>query len=287
MDLAGTGSSVFGLLAVSVQAQPFFDEAGALGWLTNSIFVAIVVVGLILGVTYRATRKMQLVPSGMQNFVEYVVEFLYSQTEEVVGKAIAPKVFPLLATIFIYVLIANWFGLLPFVGTIGFGHGTGPLTVEHIEVPLLRPPTADLNMTLGMALFFMVVWLFITMKEMGPIGFLVHTFGPKGGMTGIIGLLLIPIFLFVGVIEVVSIVLRPVSLSLRLFGNIYSGETLLHTMLHMGDALPAPFPMLMSITLPLPFYFFELLVGFLQAVVFALLCAVYIQLSTAHEEEEH
>jgi F-type H+-transporting ATPase subunit a len=83
----------------------------------------------------------------------------------------------------------------------------------------------------------------------------------------------------------VSIAFRPVSLSLRLFGNIFAGEVLLHTMATLGDKLPPLIAFLLSILLPLPFYFMELLVGLLQAVVFVLLCSVYIKLSTAHDEE--
>jgi F-type H+-transporting ATPase subunit a len=96
----------------------------------------------------------------------------------------------------------------------------------------------------------------------------------------------LPLFLFVGVIEMVSIAIRPVSLSFRLFGNMYAGETLLHTMSSLGGSLPFPLNWLCSILFPLPFYFLELLVGLLQAFVFAMLCAVYIKLSTEHEGGE-
>ena len=274
------------VLAVTIDAQSVFNEVGALGWLTNSI-----VVGLILFMARAATKDVKLVPSGMQNFFELLVEFLYSQVEAIVGKKIAPKVFPLLATIFIYVVISNWFGLLPGVGTIGFGEKAAFLTLDpggH-PVPLLRPATADLNLTLGMALVFVLVWTWITIRETGVVGFIKHTFGPKGGLTGFVGMAIVPIFLFVGVIEIISIVLRPVSLSLRLFGNVFAGESLLHAMSNLGETfgLGPILSFLSSVVLPLPFYFLELLVGILQAVVFALLCAVYIQLSTTHDEAEH
>jgi F-type H+-transporting ATPase subunit a len=96
------------------------------------------------------------------------------------------------------------------------------------------------------------------------------------------------IFFFVGVIEVVSILVRPVSLSLRLFGNVFAGETLLSSMITLGQTLGLPpvVTYVMSLIVPIPFYFLELLVGLLQALVFTLLCAVYIQLSTTHDEEE-
>jgi F-type H+-transporting ATPase subunit a len=153
--------------------------------------------------------------------------------------------------------------------------------------PIFRPPTADLNFTLALACVFMIVWAWVTFKEVGVKGFLDHTFGPKGGLEGPMKYALIPIFLFVGLIEVISIAARPVSLSLRLFGNVFAGETLLHTMMMMGKNFGlSGVPMfLLSVILPLPFYFMEILVGILQATVFALLCAVFVKLSTAHEEE--
>ena len=321
-------------------ADPLIKELGGLGWLTNSIFLAAIVTLTILYFCRKATKNVQQIPSGTQNFVEYLVEFLYGQVEGIVGKKVAPKAFPLLATIFIFVLMSNWFGLLPGVGTIGFGETKGFLTLdtggaahaEHAEhapeagemahagdavhgdeatggdhdhaakegdahgehgadehaahfTPLLRPATADMNMTLAMAAVFMLVWFWLTMTELGPIGFLKHTFAPKGGLTGFLGLALIPIFLFVGIIEIISIAFRPVTLSLRLFGNVYAGESLLHVMGDLGKNWGPIGSFLSSIILPLPFYFMELLVGLLQAMVFALLCAVYIQLSTSHDEE--
>ena len=84
----------------------------------------------------------------------------------------------------------------------------------------------------------------------------------------------------------ISILFRPVSLSMRLYGNMFAGETLLHTMSTLGDKLPAPFSYLLSVIMPLPFYFLELLVGIVQALVFMLLCAAYVALSTTHDEEE-
>jgi len=242
---------------------------------------------VILVLARRATAKMQLVPSGAQNLFEVLVEGLYDMLEGIVGKRLIGRTFPLLATIFIFILAANWFGLVPGVGTIGFGEKTGPLTLKEIEHPLLRPSNADLNMTLAMALLFMCLWVYWTFTETGPVNFLKHTFLPKGGVTGLMWFLLLPIFIFVGLIELLSIAFRSVSLSLRLFGNIFAGENLMHAMSSMGDKLPAPFSFLLSVALPLPFYFLELLVGLIQALVFMLLCAVYIQLSTTHDEEEH
>ena len=264
-------------------------EIPALGWISNSIVVAVIVTVGVLLFTRMATKRMELIPGSKQNLVEYLVEFLYGQVEGIVGKHVAPKAFPLLATVFIFILASNWFGLLPGVGTIGFGVTKAPLVLEVMETPLLRPATADLNMTLALAVVFMAVWAWLSISELGFWGTIVHIFGPKGGLQGALKYLITPIFIFVGIIEVVSIVFRPMSLSLRLLGNIFAGETLLHTMGELGEkiGLPSWMAVITSVVFPLPFYFMEILVGALQATVFSLLCAVYIKLATTHDEAAH
>ena len=270
---------------ISVNANPIAPFAT---WLTNSFVFTVIVTGLVVWVARWATRNMQLVPSGPQNLFELVVETLYNTFEGIVGRHMISKVFPLLATLFIFILAANWIGLIPGVGTIGFGKpGPGFLSLSEVDAPLLRPANADLNMTLGMALFFMVWWVVWTIQEVGVIGFLKHTFAPKGGVSGFLWFALLPLFLFVGIIEIISIAIRPISLSFRLFGNIYAGETLLHTMSTIGSGLPLGLGYVTAVIFPLPFYFLELLVGLLQAFVFAMLCAVYIKLSTDSGEGEH
>lgn len=258
-------------------------------WLTNSAFVCLIVVAVVLFFARRATRDVKLVPDGPQNAFEAIVEMLYDTLEEIVGPKMVSKIFSLLATLFLFILTANWFALLPGVGSIGFGEKTGFLTLSSVTVPLFRPTTADLNMTLAMAAVFMALWLYWSIQEMGVGGFLKHMFGVKGGLKGVMAIALAPIFFMVGLIEVVSIAFRPVSLSLRLFGNVFAGETLLTTMLTLGKTLGAPpfVAYIMSVIIPIPFYFLELLVGLLQAMVFTLLCAVYVTLSTSHDEDEH
>jgi F-type H+-transporting ATPase subunit a len=268
------------LASVDPKAVWSSADQGLMGFFTNSTLVALVVLGIVLWISGRATKNMTLVPHKWQNFFEMVVEFLYNQVEAVAGKQMAPKAFPLLGTLFIFILTSNWFGLLPGVGTIGWGEGTGAFSVKEVINPILRPPTADLNMTLGLSLSAFAVWLFLTIREVGVWGFLVHTFGPKGGLKGIMGMVVAVVFLFVGVIEVISILIRPLTLSIRLYGNIYAGENVLHTMSGMGGFIG-------SVLAPFPFYFMELLVGLLQAVVFTLLCTVYIQLSTTHDDHGH
>jgi F-type H+-transporting ATPase subunit a len=282
----------FSLVAahLSLNAPNFSQEnlgVTYLGWLTNSGLVAVIVVLLVLWWARTATKSMQLVPGGTQNSFEAVVEFLYDMLEGIVGKHMVGRVFTLLATLFIFILAANWFGILPGVGSIGWGH-TVPDYGFEVEVPLLRPTTADLNMTLGMAVVAFCFGIYWTVSEVGVWGFLVHNFGPKGGLKGVMKVIFAFLFFFVGIIEIVSILVRPVSLSLRLFGNVFAGETLLSSMITLGQTLglPPALTYLISLIVPIPFYFLELLVGLLQALVFTLLCAVYIQLSTTHDEEE-
>jgi F-type H+-transporting ATPase subunit a len=277
------------LAQIPLSAERIHNAPTWLNWSSNSVLVGIVVVVLILVWTRRATKEICLVPAkpGGQNLAEGVIEMLYSTLVGIVGGRMIARVFPLLATFFLFILTANWFSLLPGVGTIGFGEHRGSfLSLPHLEAPLLRATNADLNMTLAMALVFMVAWLYWTISELGVWGFIKHTFGVKGGLKGILKFLLAPLFFFVGVIEIISIIFRPVSLSLRLFGNVYAGENLLHTMSDLGHMMHAPdwLAFVMSFVIPIPFYFLEILVGILQALVFTLLCAVYIQLSTTHEE---
>ena len=275
------------LANVHSYASGLFTETSTLSFVTNSVLVALVVMGIVLWFSRKATKNMTLVPHHAQNFLEFIVEFLYNQVVGIVGEKQARLAFPLLGTLFIYILVSNWCGLFPGVGTVGWGEPTGFLSVKAAHDPLLRPPTADLNATIGLSISAFLVWLFLTIKEVGIWGFIVHTFGPKGGVKGVMGIVVAAVFLFVGVIEVVSIIIRPVTLSIRLFGNIFAGENVIHTMSDLMAGQGAIGSFLGSIILPLPFYFMELLVGLLQAIVFTLLCAVYIQLSTTHDDHGH
>lgn len=282
-------------IPLNAERLPAMDSSGWIGHVfTNSLIVAAIVAAIVLFFARRATRTMELVPNrGSQNVFEAVIEALYDMLEGIVGRHMVAKAFPLLATLFLFILVSNWFGLLPGVGTIGFnpasqGRGVG-LSLPEVENPLLRPANADLNLTLGMALVFTFFWTIWSFQELGVGGFFSHIFGPKGEVKGFLKYPLIAIFVFVGFIEVLSIAFRPVSLSLRLFGNIYAGENLIHAMSTLGETMgmPAAVSYLMKVLIPIPFYFLELLVGAVQALVFTLLCAVYLKLTTSHEEGAH
>jgi F-type H+-transporting ATPase subunit a len=136
-----------------------------------------------------------------------------------------------------------------------------------------------LNMTFGMALVFFACWIVWALQSIGPIGFLKHLFAPKGETSGPLKVLLIVVFLAVGFLEIVSILFRPISLSFRLFGNIFAGENMLDAMVRLVPGL--------GWLIPVPFYFMELLVGLVQALVFMLLTAVFTLLICQHEDEEH
>jgi len=265
---------------------PDFVQESFLPWLTNSILVTVIVIGLIVWLVRSCTRKIELMPGAGQNFLEAIVEGFYEAVEGILGDKMTRKAFPLLGSLFIFILMANWFGLLPGVGSIGWGEKDGFLSLKEIDVPLMRATTADLNMTFALAAVSMALWFYWTMQVVGPFGFLKELFGVKGGMSGPILYLLVPLFLFIGLLEIVSILVRPISLSFRLYGNVSAGENMMGTMINIGNMFHCPhwLTSVLSCTVPIPFFFLELLVGFLQAMIFTVLIVVYLQLSTSHEE---
>jgi F-type H+-transporting ATPase subunit a len=248
------------------------DRLGS--FVTNSMIVSwIVAIGLLI-FARAATRNMKGVPGGAQNLLEWLVESLYSFLESIIGPELVKRTFWFLATIFIFILSANWLGLIPGVGTIGWGQQTPQGFV--IDQPLFRGANADLNLTFAMSLIFFACWIFWALRELGPIGFLKEQFGPKGDTTGFLRILMIVVFFASGCLELVSILFRPISLSFRLYGNVFAGETMLDTMARLKPGF--------GWLLPIPFYFMELLVGLVQALVFMLLCAVFTLLVCQHED---
>jgi F-type H+-transporting ATPase subunit a len=243
--------------------------------ITNSMLVTWIVAAGIIIFAQIATRKIKPIPSGIQNFWEWLVEGLYNFLENIIGRELVRKGFWFYATVFIFILFVNWFGLVPGIGTVGWGH-YGPSGNFQLDRPLLRGGNADLNMTTAMSAIFFVMWFVWAIQANGVGGFLKHLFGPKGETSGIIKLLMIVIFFAVGWLEVISILFRPIALSFRLFGNIYAGESIL-------EAMSTMIPWLSPI-LPIPFYFLEVLVGFVQALVFMLLTAVFTMLIAEHQE---
>jgi F-type H+-transporting ATPase subunit a len=256
-------------------AAPTFNLGPFL--VTNSMIMTWIVALAIIIFARIATRNIKAVPEGAQNFWEWLVEGLYSFLEGIIGHELVKKTFWFFATIFIFILFTNWAGLFPGVGTIGWGSPDAGGHLHHISKPLFRGVNADLNMTLAMAMIFFVCWTVWALQANGPGGFILHLFGPKGDTAGALKALMIVVFLMVGLLEVVSILFRPVSLSFRLYGNIFAGENMLESMAMMGGPW-------FGWLLALPFYAMELLVGVVQALVFMLLTAVFTLLICTHEE---
>jgi F-type H+-transporting ATPase subunit a len=244
--------------------------------ITNSMIAMWLVALVLIVIAQLATRRVALVPSGLQNLLETVVEGLQDFLGTIMGEKLARQTFWFFGSIFIFIVSANWMGLMPLVGTIG--HNKVDASGHIVEwVPWLRGANADLNTTLGLALVFFALWLYWSVKANGPGGFLAHIFVYQGEGKGFIKAMLIAIFFLVGFLEVVSIMIRPLTLTFRLYGNIYAGESLLELMLAMGGKW---FGWLAA----LPFYFLELMVGAIQALVFTLLTAVFTSLMCHHEE---
>ncbi len=273
---AAFASLAFGASAFAAESEGVAPSAAKLidfgnGWaITNSM-----VTGWVLSLVFVAfllwlIGKPSVLPSKGQAVVESLVEALRGLFEPIVGKHAFPAAFPILITLFIFILFNNWSGLLPGVGTIGWGHGEG-WRLEHITTPLVRPLTSDFNGTIALAIISFGAWAIIVFKYAGPTLIIKDLFANKADKAETPAWLypiLSIVFLLVGFIEVFSIMIRPFTLSVRLFGNVYGGENLLH-----------------GTSFFFIFYFMELLVGLIQAVVFTLLTSVYIGLLCNHGDE--
>src|SRR4030095_9302701 len=243
--------------------------------ITNSMVVTwVVAVGLIV-FAETATRQMSEVPGGAHALLEWLIESVYRLLESVIAPHLVAKTFWYFATVFIFILAANWVSLVPGVGTVGWGHHT-----EHgfvVEQPLLRGANADLNLTLAMALIFFGCWIVWALQEVGVRGMAKELFGAKGETTGLMKPLMAVIFLAAGLLEIISILFRPVSLSFRLYGNVFAGENMLEAMSRLVPGL--------GWLLPVPVYFLGVMGGVVQALVFMLLCAVFTLLMCPQKEE--
>lgn len=269
-------ASASSALAVSPGAYKLVDDTWLFGLpITNSMVTSWVISLLLILVVRLAVRTPKLIPSAGQAIVEDIMVGLRDIMEPIVGKRMILATFPLLITLFFFILIHNWSGVLPGVGAFGFYDASGNLKYW------MRPGNADLNMTLGLALVTSIfAWGYFVFRYAGIKALIYDLFGNKadpGEVPKLIYIGLFPLFFAVGLIEVVSIVFRPVSLSFRLFGNVFGGENLLANMTSI-----------FAYVVPVPFYFLELLIGLVQALVFTLLTAVYIGLICNHgDEEEH
>jgi len=231
------------------------------------------VVALVLIVLIRvASGRKTLRPGRGQVIVEGLVQGVLDLTAPIVGNKVARAAFPLLVGLFTFILIQNWSGLFPGVGTVMMRSSATGQWMEFV-----RPGNADMNMTFALAVVAMVAWLYFILRYAGLRAVIQDLFGNKAERSEVplpLYLFLYLIFFGVGIIEVISILFRPISLSFRLYGNVFGGENLMHSM-------SAIFPW----GLPVLFYFLEMLIGLVQALVFTLLVSVYIGLICNHGGE--
>lgn len=233
----------------------------------NSWIMSIISVVFFCVIAWRFFRKYQenIIPSGLQNLVEVIVEGLYDFFHSVTqDHKQTRQFFGICATIFLYIVVSNWFGLLPGVGPVG-------LWEEHnghtVLVPLLRSTYSDVNMTLGIAIISVVMTTIFGFRNLGAFGYLGKFF---------VNPFRDPIGFGVGLLEIISEISKIISFSFRLYGNIFAGEVLL-----------AVIGLLMPFIAPLPFYGLELFVGLVQGLVFSLLTIVFFKMgSTGHGDHE-
>ncbi len=243
---------------------------------SNSILTTWILAAVIILAIRVLVGTPKIVPSKGQALVENMASGLRDALEPIVGKSMIGKVFPTLCGFFIFILLMNWSGLLPGVGTFKY------LTADHGWQDAIRPATSDLNTTLALSIISFAAWTYFVLRYAGFKVLIFDLFGNKADKKELsfpMWLMLSFIFLGVGGIEVVSIAFRLISLSFRLYGNVFGGENLIHA---LGGIAPYVVPAVAGLL--------EVLVGLIQAFVFTLLSAVYIGLICNHEgghDEEH
>ena len=235
---------------ISIKAEEVFHIGNFA--VSNSLLLAVCATFLVIVAAVVIRTKMRTVPGRLQGFVELVFEELLGLMDSVLGsREKSLRYFPLIATIFLFVVISNWLGLVPL----------GPITIHH--APLFRAPTTDLNFTIVLAIIAVLSVNILGVAAIGLGKHLSKFFNFKS-----------PIMLFVGLLELVSEFVKIISFSFRLFGNIFAGEVLL---LIIGFLLPY--------VVPLPFLFLEVFVGVIQGFIFSMLTLVFIAMAVVPHDE--
>ena len=218
--------------------------------ITGSIIMSWVVMAAVIIPLTIAARRLKEIPSGVQNFLEFVIESLSSFAMGIGGPG-AKKFITFFLACFLFIVVSNWSGLIPGVG----------------RVHEFRAPTSDVNVTVGLALVAFVYFHYQGVRALGIGGYLGKFFTLKGG----------PIGLFVGVLEFFLEIVKPITLAMRLFGNIYGGELALTVMTTITLAF-----------IPVALYGLELFVGLMQGIIFSVLVLVFTMLAMeGHHEEGH
>jgi F-type H+-transporting ATPase subunit a len=225
--------------------------------ISNTLLTSWIVIAVVLAVVFIATRGLSLVPRPVQNVIEFVYEALENFALSLGGETARPYV-PVFAGFFLFILISNWFGLIPIAGKLEF----------------LRAPTSDLNITIGLALTSFVFFEFQGFRRLGVRGYL-GKFFPLGAFRDGIGAGVLA--MFVGLIEFFLEFIKPVTLSMRLFGNIFGGEIALGVLTALTIAI-----------IPVGMLGLELLLNFVQALIFSTLTLMFTLIAIeSHGEEEH
>ena len=260
------------MINISITAEPVYHLGPLI--ITNSMLATWLTLGLILIFTLIARRGVGLIPrTKFANFVDLLIESFFNMTKSIVGsEKKSRQFFGLGTTLFIFVIVSNWIGIMPGFGTVTLSRFKTNLSTntelsqsdnqpnaEHIEkVPLFRAPTADLNTTIALALISVVFIQYYSIKHLGLKSYLQKFFDFSA-----------PIAFFVGLLEIVSELAKIISFGFRLFGNIFAGEVLLVV---MASLLP--------FIGPIPFFAMEIFVGFIQAIVFSMLTIVFLSVAT-------
>lgn len=261
---------------ITLYAEPIFNIGSFT--VTNSLISSWSVVIILVIISVVLGKNLKKIPQGLQNIFEMIIEKAVEMMDSVTHDTNkSKKIFPFVFTIFIFILLNNWLGLIPGVGSIGFiesSHG------HSVFVPWFRGATADLNTTLALAIFSVLAANFFGILTVGGWNFL-NKFINLKALAEIPGKIIKepaiaivnPIKFFVGLVEIIGEIAKVASLSFRLFGNVFAGEVLLASM-----------AAIFAFAVPIPFIFLEIIVGIIQALIFAMLTLVYFTIASTAEE---
>ena len=281
---------------MSFLSHPVFAEAGlpaapvplfSIGdiQINNSEISAVFATIVVIAVVQIAMRAPKLVPDGLQNLIEFLVESLSNFIESITGRETMLRGFWFFAGLFVFVFAENVLALLPGTGTIGIGHGDAWYDLD-IDKPFLRGANANANMTAAYAGIFFFMWFYWTFRAIGAKGVFKDIFASKVTFPNVaLNIVFGALFFVVGLLEVLTIVfIRPIAFTFRLYGNIFGGESFLDTIYRT-----APNHFLAGLFL-IPAYMWEFVVAFIQAFVFFILTVVFTGILTnaaAHGPGDH
>src|SRR3989344_1347486 len=225
--------------------------------ISNSFILSVLTASLLLSCGFFSVWQLKRVPGRIQNGTEIVVDGILNFMSQTLGdREQAKKFFPLVATIFLFILVNNWMGLVPGVGFFGTYETHGE---EVAFVPFLRSANSDLNTTVALTLVTMIAIQLYGIRRLGFLGHVSKFFMFTKG----------PMYFFVGILELAAEVAKVLSFSFRLFGNIFAGEVLLIIVMTLAPLI-----------VPFPFLMLELFVGLVQALVFAMLAMIFAKIAT-------